>query len=219
MRTALADMAKLQEKINAKIIKSPGDHKRILMENFEALLEVASKIPKSSIANYAPNITHHAFFGSTSTGKSTLVNLACGRNVAETGAGETTTTITPYPVDHGGFVIWDLPGKNDAVSYYSADILGLVKCMSAAYCLFRATPNDCLDFVRLVSRMEVPFYAVLTMVDHPEWTDAEVIKCKAVTDKLYGGLPGYQGFLAVSGLEPTLRDTSRLLEQIATSRS
>ena len=48
-------------------------------------------------------------FGLTSTGKSTLLNVILGMKVAETGVGETTTKITPYPATE--FTLWDVPGR------------------------------------------------------------------------------------------------------------
>ncbi len=55
-----------------------------------------------------------AFFGQTSTGKSTIINRFLNRNVAVTGPGETKTTIDNYSGTN--FVVWDLPGKNDDLS-------------------------------------------------------------------------------------------------------
>ncbi|CAF3420499.1 unnamed protein product, partial [Rotaria sp. Silwood2] len=67
-------------------------------------------------------------FGLTSTGKSTLINSLLGQNVADTGVGETTTKITPY--NGSIFTLWNVPGRNDEVSYFSMEYISFFKGLS-----------------------------------------------------------------------------------------
>ncbi|CAF1171200.1 unnamed protein product [Adineta ricciae] len=46
-----------------------------------------------------------------------MLNTPLGKQVVVTGYGETTQEITPY--NHEKFTLWDVPGRNDEVSYFS----------------------------------------------------------------------------------------------------
>jgi len=65
------------------------------------------------------------FFGVTSTGKSTMINKLIGFDLAETGAGETTQEIQPY--DGQGYRLFDIPGRNDDISYFSMEYIAFGK--------------------------------------------------------------------------------------------
>ncbi|CAF4600898.1 unnamed protein product [Rotaria socialis] len=56
-----------------------------------------------------------ALFDLTSTGKATMLDSLIGSKVAATGCGETTMAIKKYTAQY--FNLWDIPGRNDEISY------------------------------------------------------------------------------------------------------
>ncbi|CAF1478363.1 unnamed protein product, partial [Rotaria sordida] len=92
--------------VRLKHIKSFDDLAQRDTEAKKALVDLARRATPIEM-----NGNNIGIFGLTSTGKSTLLNSLLGEKKAETGAGETTTQITPYPSTQ--FTLWDVPGRND----------------------------------------------------------------------------------------------------------
>lgn len=85
-----------------------------------ALIKLAEGIEPSPLHNRS-----FGFFGLTSTGKSTIVNKLIGMEVAEVGAGETTTEIQSY--EGRDYILCDIPGLNDQVSYFTTEYISFWK--------------------------------------------------------------------------------------------
>ena len=111
-------------------------------------------------------------FGLTSTGKSTLVNSLLGRKAAETGAGETTTKITPY--SGRGYTLWDAPGRNDVVSYEKEKYISLIKGLTYRLILIQSSVRENRDLMRLFNDLNLDYYIVVSkydLVDEDEQED------------------------------------------------
>jgi len=123
-----------------------------------ALVQLARKIePVKRKGN------HIGIFGLTSTGKSTIVNSLLGQHLAETGAGETTTEITPY---HGnGFTLWDAPGRNDDLSYSNEKFLKFIKGLTRRLIVIQSTIKENVDLMRLLDEMELSYDILVNKFD------------------------------------------------------
>ncbi|CAF5064753.1 unnamed protein product, partial [Rotaria sp. Silwood1] len=66
-----------------------------------------------------------AIFGITPTGKSTIINKLLGKDLAAVGSGETTKDIKPYA--GVGYRLFDIPGRNDDIQYFTADYISFWK--------------------------------------------------------------------------------------------
>jgi predicted GTPase len=78
-----------------------------------------------------------AFFGVTSTGKSSMINRLLGKDVAATGVGETTKEIIAY--EGFSYTLYDIPGRNDDVSYFSMHMVSFWKGLTRRLVLVHYT--------------------------------------------------------------------------------
>ena len=69
-----------------------------------------------------------------------LINSLLARNAAATGAGETTQEITPYA--GCGFRVWDVPGRNDTMSYEQEKYVSLLKGLMHRLILIQSTVKE-----------------------------------------------------------------------------
>lgn len=212
-----ADMKKLLDELNEakRVAKTPEEYATASKKGFQVLLGIAAKLEPCNLASYPSSCRHVAFFGSTSVGKSTLINTILEEKVAKTGKGETTVSVAPYPAKFAPFVLWDFPGKNDEVSYFSTETLSLAKAMELCCVLFVATVKDCTAYIQLLESMGKDFVCVLTQCDDDEWNDKEIEHVKSQTVEFVGKMKGYKGFYAISAKNPTLRDTRALFKEVS----
>ncbi|UJR12957.1 hypothetical protein I4U23_017133 [Adineta vaga] len=106
---------------------------------------------------------HIALFGLTSTGKSTMLNSLLGENVAETGYSETTTKLTPY--ERIGFVIWDVPGANDEVSYMSMQYISFLKGLQRRLIIIKHTVKENSSLMKLMGDIKLHYAIVVNHYD------------------------------------------------------
>ena len=104
-----------------------------------------------------------ALFGLTSTGKSTMLNALLGQDVAETGIGETTMKITAYPGTR--FTLWDIPGRNDEVSYLSMEYISFFKGLSRRLILIQATVKENSSMMKLLDELKLDYDIVFNKFD------------------------------------------------------
>lgn len=104
-----------------------------------------------------------ALFGLTSTGKSTMLNALLGQEVAETGVGETTTKIKAYPGNR--FTLWDIPGRNDEVSYLSMEYVSFFKGLSRRLILIQATVKENSSMMKLLDELKLDYDIVFNKFD------------------------------------------------------
>ena len=102
-------------------------------------------------------------FGITSTGKSTLINVLLGRNCAATGTGETTTTITPYEAQ--GYILWDFPGRNDEVSYFSMQYISFLKGLSKRFVVIQSTMKENSSLMKLLDANGLKYTIIVNKFD------------------------------------------------------
>ena len=127
-------------------------------EKFEALVSLAQKT--EPIQMHGNNF---AFFGLTSSGKSTMINSIVGADVAETGAGE--TTLKPSCYSGTGFVVWDMPGKNDDLSYFSMEYIGFWKGLSRRLIVITSTVKEMSHVCRILDKLALDYDIVANKFD------------------------------------------------------
>ena len=102
------------------------------------------------------------FFGQTSTGKSSLINTMMRKPVAKTGEAETTLEPAGYPSSlGGGFTLWDMPGKNDDLSYFSLEYIGFWKALSRRVILLQADVKEMTSVIRLMDALSLSYLVVV----------------------------------------------------------
>ncbi|CAF3413347.1 unnamed protein product [Rotaria socialis] len=111
----LQQFEKLRQEIEDQKIESFEDLQQYDQKGADALVKLATQT--TPLQMQGRNI---GFFGLTSTGKSTIINKLLDREVAKTGAGETTTKIEPY--DGKGYTLYDIPGRNDDTTYFNLEL-------------------------------------------------------------------------------------------------
>ena len=110
----------LAAELERQRITSYEDLQKVDQHAAESLVKLASRTEPYRLGERS-----FGFFGLTSTGKSTLINRLIGFDLAETGAGETTTEIQPY--DGQGYRLFDIPGRNDDQSYFTMEYIAFWK--------------------------------------------------------------------------------------------
>jgi small GTP-binding protein len=145
-----------------------------------------------------------ALFGITSTGKSTMLNSLLGENVAETGYGETTMKMTPYPCIN--FVIWDVPGRNDEVSYMTMQYISFLKGLTQRLILIKNTVKENSSIMKLMDTMQLRYAIAFNQFDMVP--DTEKSKVREQVHKQIGelGLKGVDHVFFVSAQYPSRYD-------------
>ena len=141
-------------------------------------------------------------FGLTSTGKSTIVNSLLGQHVAATGAGETTTEMTPY---HGkGFTLWDAPGRNDEMSYTNVKFLSFIKGLTQRLIVIQSTVTENVDLMRLLDRMGLSYYILVNKLDLVDEDEQKQFQQKIQSEMRSSSLKCIQHVFFLSGKHPQM---------------
>jgi GTP-binding protein EngB required for normal cell division len=122
----------------------------------KALIELAQSTREVKMAGI--NI---ALFGLTSTGKSTMLNSLLGKKF-----GETTTEITPYAEE--SFTLWDIPGRNDELSYFSMEYISFFKGLSRRIILIQAIIKENSSMMKLLDELQLSYDIVFNKFDKAE---------------------------------------------------
>ena len=117
-----------------------------------------------------------ALFGQTSTGKSTMLNALLGQNLAETGVGETTMKIKAYPGT--GFTLWDVPGRNDEVSYLSMEYISFFKGLTRRLVLIQATVKENSSMMKLLDELNLGYDIVFNKFDKVDVEEQPLVKAQ-----------------------------------------
>ena len=160
--------------------KLAAEMKKKKIESFEALaehdkdsmkifIELARLTPPMPVEGH--NI---GLFGSTSTGKSAMLNAILGQNLAETGIGETTQEIKAYPAT--GYTLWDVPGRNDEVSYFSMEYISFFKGLTRRLILIQATVKENSSLMKLLDELDLKYDIVFNKFDKVDEEEQAVLK-------------------------------------------
>ncbi|CAF3403555.1 unnamed protein product [Rotaria sp. Silwood2] len=178
-------------------IKSFDDLNEHYSKGAEALKRMAAATQPMSMSGI-----NFAFFGITSSGKSTMVNQFLGEQVADTGAGETTTQIQRY--DGSGFSLYDIPGRNDEVSYFSMEYIAFWKGLTALIVLITATAKEMTSVFRLLDAINVKYNIVVNKFDQHQEDERDTLKTQIHAEIRQLGLRGVENVWFVSSKFPQM---------------
>jgi GTP-binding protein EngB required for normal cell division len=148
----------LSEQIERQRISSYEDLQRVDQRAAETLVKLASTTKAYELGGRT-----FGFFGLTSTGKSTMINKLIGFDLAETGVGETTKEIQPY--DGQGYRLFDIPGRNDDISYFSMEYIAFWKGLTGRLVLITATIKEMTKVFRLLEAINLRYDIVVNKFD------------------------------------------------------
>ncbi len=183
-KSALQAQADQYRQENSELLeryeKLVAEIKRKKIDSFESLAQYDKESMKMFIelARLTPAMpfkgNNIALFGSTSTGKSTLLNAILGQNVAETGIGETTKEMKAYPAT--GYTLWDVPGRNDEVSYFSMEYISFFKGLSRRFILIQATVKENSSMMKLLDELKLEYDIVFNKFDKVDAEEQSLVK-------------------------------------------
>jgi len=140
------------------------------------------------------------FFGLTSTGKSTIINTLIGEHVAAVGAGETTTTIQLY--EGQGYGLYDIPGRNDDISYFSMEYISFWKGLTGRLVVITATVKEMTKVFRLLDAIDLKYDIVVNKFDTVPLEEREKFKAKIQDEVTLNNLKGANHIWYVSAENP-----------------
>ena len=149
---------KLAAEMKSKKIESFEELAEHDKESMKIFMELARLTPPMPLQG-----NNIGLFGSTSTGKSTMLNAILGQRLAETGVGETTTEIKAYPGND--FTLWDVPGRNDEVSYLSMEYISFFKGLTRRLILITATVKENSSMMKLLDELDLEYDIVFNKFD------------------------------------------------------
>jgi len=140
------------------------------------------------------------FFGLTSTGKSTIINKLIGKDVAAVGAGETTIQIQPY--EGQGYRLFDIPGRNDDMSYFSMEYISFWKGLTARLVVVTVTIKEMTKVFRLLDAIDLKYDIIVNKFDTVPLEEREKFKAKIQDEVVKSGLKGVNHIWYVSAENP-----------------
>ncbi|CAF4048834.1 unnamed protein product [Rotaria magnacalcarata] len=155
----LHEYEKLRQAISAREIHSFNDLQRHDQKGAKELIRLASQ----TVPLQLDGGRSFGFFGLTSTGKSTMINKLLGSDLAKTGAGETTRQITSY--DGSGYRLYDIPGRNDDISYFSMEYVAFWKALTNRLVLITTTVKEMAKVFRLLDAINLRYDIVVNKFD------------------------------------------------------
>ncbi|CAF4527481.1 unnamed protein product, partial [Rotaria sp. Silwood2] len=157
----LKEMTKLLAELKEKKLNSFEAIEAHDKKAKEALIQLAKQA--KPIGMEGNNI---ALFGLTSTGKSTMLNSLLGEKKAATGVGETTVEVASYP--GRDFILWDIPGRNDELSYMSLQYISFFKGLTRRLILIQHTVKENSSIMKLLDAIEIEYDIVVNKMDRVE---------------------------------------------------
>ncbi|CAF1235086.1 unnamed protein product [Rotaria sp. Silwood1] len=191
------DLEKYEKKARRKNMKSFDDVAKYEKRRQKALSKLAHKT--KTIKRQGNNI---GIFGLTSTGKSTIVNSLLGKNVAETGVGETTKEITSY---HGtGYTLWDTPGRNDELTYSNEKYISFIKGLTRRLILIQYTIKENLNLIRLFDDLELGYDIIVNKFDEIDEDEQSKFQCQIQREIESFGLKRKKNVFFISAKYPRM---------------
>ena len=141
-------------------------------------------------------------FGITSTGKSSLINAMLGAKLAEIGMGETTTRITPY--QGNGYNLWDFPGRNDEVSYFSMEYISFLKGLSKRLIIIQATVKENSSLIRLLDANGLNYTIVVNKFDKLDEDERDKFQNQIRSEINHMDFKGVENVYFLSAKQPSM---------------
>jgi GTP-binding protein EngB required for normal cell division len=126
--------------------------------SIKKLHQLARKVPSFHLSG-----RHIALFGINSTGKSSTINALMGSNATAAGLGESTAQFTAY--EGLNYCLYDLPGQNDDVSYFTKEYISLIKGVSHRLVLITATVKQMKKLINLFEALDLHYDIAVNKFD------------------------------------------------------
>ncbi|CAF3510592.1 unnamed protein product [Rotaria sp. Silwood2] len=172
LQKQLEDYQREHEQQLKEMTKLLAELKEKKLNSFEAI-EAHDKKAKEALIQLAKQAkpigmegNNIALFGLTSTGKSTMLNSLLGEKKAATGVGETTVEVASYP--GRDFILWDIPGRNDELSYMSLQYISFFKGLTRRLILIQHTVKENSSIMKLLDAIEIEYDIVVNKMDRVE---------------------------------------------------
>lgn len=191
----LAQFQELSKRIHDQDIESFEDLQKFDKKAADALIKLAVQTQALPLDG-----RNFGFFGLTSTGKSTIINKLIGQNLAEVGAGETTTRIQPYVGQ--GYRLFDIPGRNDEMSYFSMEYISFWKGLTARLVVITVTVKEMTKVLRLLDAIGLSYDIIVNKFDTVPFEEREKFKGKIQEEVTQNGLKGVNRIWFVSAENP-----------------
>ena len=153
-----ADILQRFEKFFEELRKNEIESYEALAEQNMRLNAVLIELARATEPAVLPG-KNFAFFGLTSTGKSTIINSLLDQNVAETGYGEVTKQTQLYPGSN--FFVWDNPGRNDEVSYMNMRYISMLKGLTRRLIVVQSTLKENSSLMKLLDSIGLDYDIVV----------------------------------------------------------
>lgn len=152
--------------------------------------------------------------GNTSVGKSSIINSSVGREICETGMGQVTMEPRPYNMPNSELVFWDLPGKNDDISYLRAPYISCMKSMAFIGVVITATVSEVSSLIKMLQTLGIPYHIIVNKIDQARNAE-QLARFRAQVDREVAGLGNcFRGVFYVSAEDVRLGDWARLMDRI-----
>jgi len=191
----VAKFQEITEKIRVQTIDSFEDLQKFDANAAAALIKLAVQVKALPMDG-----RNFGFFGVTSTGKSTVINKLVGKNVAEVGAGETTTQIDSY--EGQGYRLFDIPGRNDELSYFTMEYISFWKGLTGRIVLITATVKEMTKVLRLLDAIGLTYDVVVNKFDNVSLEERDKFKAKIQDEVKKNGLKGVNRIWFLSAENP-----------------
>ena len=213
LREELARQREETAELRGRFAVLTSDLKQQKIETFEelakqdkeakkVLIELAQETAPAKMEGF--NV---ALFGLTSTGKSTMLNALLGQSLAATGVGETTQEIKAYPGT--GYTLWDVPGRNDEVSYLSMEYVSFFKGLSRRLILISATVKENSSMMKLLDELQLGYDIVFNKFDKVDAEEQPLVKQQIKKEIQTLGLQNVRKVYFVSAKNPKMFDDWR----------
>ncbi|CAF1411910.1 unnamed protein product [Rotaria sordida] len=194
------------EEQTKQMTKLLAELKEKKLDSFEAI-EAHDKKAKQTLIQLAQQAkpikmegNNIALFGLTSTGKSTMLNSLLGEKKAATGAGETTIEVSSY--SGRDFILWDIPGRNDEVTYTRMQYISFFKGLTRRLILVQSTIKENSSIMKLLDAIELHYDIVVNKMDRIE-EEERVEFCEQIRKEISKiGLKGVGRVFFVSAKYP-----------------
>lgn len=167
----VAKFEELSRRMQEQEIDSFEDLAKFDKKAADALVKLASQAPPIAMTG-----RNFGVFGITSTGKSTLINKFIGKDLAAVGAGETTKEISRY--DGSGYSLYDIPGRNDDLTYFTMEYVSFWKGLTGRIVLINATLKEMTKVFRLLDAINLNYDVVVNKFDLVPFEQRDGFKAK-----------------------------------------
>ena len=191
----IAKFDDISKRIEEQKIESFDDLVKFDKKGAEAVVKLAGQT--KAVAMQGRNF---GFFGMTSTGKSTMINRLIGKESARVGPGETTTKIDKYAGPSCTF--YDIPGKNDDLTYFTMEYVSFWKGLTGRLVLVAATLKEMTKVFRLLDAIDLDYDIVVNKFDLVRFEERESFKAKIRDEVTQCKLKGARNIWFVSAENP-----------------